>query len=107
MAWFRAALVLALLGFGIVSLIHTIELASPRPPAANAVAKSWVPTIGAAIALWLTYRFARAGRNRALQLGELLGLDAEFVEQCLATPPRPPKTPSEPAREPEGWERYS
>ncbi len=105
-AWLRAALVLVAAGSAIIGLWLTFDFLDRRrgvTPAA--VLGVWGAGVAAAVTLWLTYRFNRAGYDRALQLGAELGLDAAEVEKWL-TPGDGRSSPDEPAREPEGWERY-
>jgi hypothetical protein len=107
-AWFRAGLLALALCTTVIGFVVTTEFFENKaatPPLALAVV--WGIVVGICAILWMTYRFNRASYDRAMQLGTELGLEAEFIEQLLmATRPEP--TPGkEPAKEPEGWERYS
>ncbi len=103
-AWLRAALFLASLGCTLVGFWLTIDFFERRGVSEAAVVEVWAAALSAAVTLWLTYRLGRASYDRALQIGAELGLEAATVEQYFT---RPVEKVGEPAREPEGWERYS
>jgi hypothetical protein len=106
-AWLRALLFVVVLGSAMISIMLTIDFFRGRPgEPAIVVEGAWCVTILAGVAIWLTYRFNRAGYARALQLGTELGLEAEFVEHYLPAPEDDRAAAPAPAKEPEGWERY-
>jgi hypothetical protein len=79
MGWFRALLVVGCIG----GLIGGIVVAAEGGKAAELILIPLV-LIGGCLGLyWLTRRFERASRERALALAEEVGLPAEFVEECF------------------------
>jgi hypothetical protein len=104
-AWLRTALAGAALVILIVGLTEGSRSfrRGGWPAFARRAAESAALALIPCAAMWLTYRWNRAGYERAMQLGMELGLEPDFVEQHLTVPERPGP---EPAREPEGWERY-
>jgi hypothetical protein len=103
-AWFRAGLYFGMATILVFGLVLAIDCLQPRH------ASDWLAVLGVlgvaglvGIILWLTYRFNRAGFDRAMQLGAELGLEPEHIEKFLT---KPTEVRTEPAREPEGWERY-
>jgi hypothetical protein len=111
-AWLRAGLCLA----AAAGVIGGVILALPQfqrrhglpvnVPAASAPAALGLAAVSI-VGLWLTYSFTRAGYDRALQLGAELGLEPTLVEQYLTSTNADREATTEPAKEPEGWERYS
>jgi hypothetical protein len=103
-AWFRAWLYVVVVGcLGAGGLLMLEHFNARGTPLSFALGFGMVGMVAAAT-LWMTYRFSRASYKRALQLGAELGLEPDFIERYLA---RAAETQPEPAREPEGWERYS
>jgi hypothetical protein len=106
MAWFRAGLIGAAIFSGFVGTFAT-EFGGRKGQAEFSLAAVWGVVGGLCLTLWLTYRFNRAGYDRAHQLGAELGLPSEVVEGLLTYGNASPVPPPAPGAEPEGWERYS
>jgi hypothetical protein len=106
-AWLRTGLSIVAIGSAVFGVVLTIDYFDRgRRATETAVVGIWGVAVGAAVALWLTYRFNRAGYDRAVQLGSELDLDPVFLEKYL-TLPRDDRAPAEEqTSEPEGWERY-
>src|ERR1051326_8933568 len=88
MGWLRALLITgALLGalFGVIAALRSLEQRRAVEPESLVI--PWLVTAGCLVLFWLTTRFTRASRERALVLAEQIGLDPEYVEECFAPAP--------------------
>src|SRR5262249_53485590 len=74
-AWLRALLCVVAIGGTLFGIAFAFESARPgRGIPLGAALGTGAVAVGAGVALWLTYRFNRAGYERAMQLGSELGL---------------------------------
>jgi hypothetical protein len=107
-AWVRAtlyiALVVGLTGGAILTLEHFQQR---RGPSTATVLAPWGVAAGSLLCLWLSHKLARAGYDRAVQLGAELGLDPILVERYLTVAREDREATAAANKEPEGWERYS
>jgi len=81
--WLRAQLVLAAIGSLITGIILTMDHVAKRHYELSTVQVPWLLLIGSVFLYWLTLKCTFASRQRALRLGEQLGLSPILVEKFL------------------------
>jgi hypothetical protein len=107
-AWMRGGLMAIAICLGIAGIIVTSEYFGARRQAdVFPIVLVWGMFVAALFFFWVSYWFNRASYERALQLGTELGLEREVIEEILRFADTRGATVAEPAKEPEGWERYS
>jgi hypothetical protein len=80
--WLRAAFVLAVVGGVIGGVIALVEyLSAGHGGRLETVLIPWVIAVAGVVLYWLSRRATRAGLERALALGDQVGLPAEYIEE--------------------------
>lgn len=90
-AWVRTALVLSVfagVAVGIVGLIDQMD--AKQLPSAEGLFVPWLLAAMSAVGYWLTHRSSRAGYDRAMAIGEALGVPADVVASRLRDEPEVP-----------------
>jgi len=84
-AWLRAALVVTAISSLVAGIFVTVEYfnGNQKKNDLNLVLVPWLLLFGSLFVYWLTLKFTFASRERALHLGEQLGLSPILVEKFL------------------------